>query len=419
LPAPADAVAPDRRLERTRNIVLLAVDILLLLLALPVLGASAYLLLLTAMSWRSTAAAPRPLPPRLRFDVVVPAHDEQSGIEATVRSLRALDYPRALFRVRVVADNCADATAARARAAGAEVLERRDPRRGKGHALRFAFDRSLADGLADAVVVVDADTVASPELLRAFAARLEAGATVVQARNAVGNPDASWRTRLLAIAFTLFNDVRSLGRERLRVSAGLRGNGMCLAAQVLREVPHDAFGIVEDVEYGIRLGEAGHRVAYAAEACVLSQMPATGRAARTQRRRWQEGRRALRRRWAGALLRRGIAARDPVLLDLGADLLVPPLGALSAGVLAGGAAAAVGSWLAGRPLASLVAWAAAALALVVHVTWGWWRSGTGARGLADLLLAPVYVAWKAALAVLPREGARSAWLRTARAGELR
>ena len=211
-------------------------DVVLLLAVVPVLLASAYLLLLALLSGRRPPPPARP--PHLRFDVVVPAHDEEGGIAATVRSLLAVDYPAELRRVLVIADNCSDATADRAREAGAVVLVRRDAeRRGKGYALASGYDRVLADGIADAVVVVDADTEASTGLLRAFAARLDAGAVAVQSDNVVGNPRASWRTCLMAIAFALFNTVRSLGRDRLRCSTGLRGNGMCLSVKVLREVP--------------------------------------------------------------------------------------------------------------------------------------------------------------------------------------
>jgi 1,2-diacylglycerol 3-beta-glucosyltransferase len=50
------------------------IDVLLTITALPVAAGSAYLLLLTALSRR-----PRPLAlpsPRVKLDVVVPAHDE-------------------------------------------------------------------------------------------------------------------------------------------------------------------------------------------------------------------------------------------------------------------------------------------------------------------------------------------------------
>jgi 1,2-diacylglycerol 3-beta-glucosyltransferase len=162
------------------------------LLAMPVLAASGYLFVLTLLSGRR-AVPPAP-PPRLRFDIIVPAHDEEGGIAATVESLLALDYPEALRHVVVVADNCTDATAERARAARAKVLVRTDVgKRGKGYALEYAFSQSLSDGWADAVVVVDADSEVSPNLLRAFSSRIEAGAPAVQAFYGVRNPAASWR----------------------------------------------------------------------------------------------------------------------------------------------------------------------------------------------------------------------------------
>ena len=72
-----------------------------------------------------------------RFAIVVPAHNEEIAIAKTVGSLVSIEYPRALFDVLVVADNCTDTTAALARAGGAEVLERTDAvQRGKGYALR-------------------------------------------------------------------------------------------------------------------------------------------------------------------------------------------------------------------------------------------------------------------------------------------
>ena len=86
-------------------------------------------------------------------------------------------------------------------------------------------------------------------------------------------------TKLLSVvALALFHVLRSVARERLGVSAGLRGNGMGFSREVLREIPHDAFSIVEDVEYAIRLGRAGHRVHFVAEAAVYGEMVASEKA---------------------------------------------------------------------------------------------------------------------------------------------
>lgn len=379
----------------------------LALLALPCLCASGYLFFLAFLSRRRRA--PGPAGRALRFDLIVPAHDEESGIARTVRSLLAVDYPAALRRVRVVADNCSDATAARARAAGAEVWVRDEPeRRGKGYALAHAFEQSRRDGFADAVVVVDADSVVAPNLLTAFAARLAQGAQAVQAGSAVLNPDDSWRTQLMALGFALFNRLRSLARENLGLSCGLRGNGMCLTAGLLRAHPAQAFSIVEDLEYGLVLGRAGIRVHYADETSVASAMVSSEAAAGSQRRRWESGRFALARRLALPLLRDAARGSNPLLLDLALDLLVPPLSFVVL-YLAGGL---VLSLLVCRVLVASVLWLASALCITVYVVRGWVLSGIGLRGLSALLQVPRYLVWKASLIFQP--GDRNGWVRTAR-----
>ncbi len=382
--------------------------------ALPVVGASGYLFALTLRSGR--AAPPECRDPRSRFQFIVPAHDEATGIGRTVESLLGVDYPRELFEVVVVADNCKDDTAALARAAGARVLERfDDTRRGKGYALAHAFEACIAEGRVDAVVVVDADSVVSSNLLRAFDARLQAGASAVQADYAVRNVDDGWRTRLMAIAFGMFHVVRSTGRENLGVSCGLRGNGMCFTRQLLAEVPHDAFSVVEDVEYGIRLGERGYRVHYAGEAHVYGDMVASERASRSQRERWEGGRAQMAKRHAIPLLRRALAERNPMLADLAMDVLVPPLSVLVAATIAGSAASLALAAVTRRPNAAMVMFGASGAFLLAYGVRGWQVSGTGARGLASLAYAPGYMAWKATLPLRRRgKAAESQWVRTER-----
>jgi GT2 family glycosyltransferase len=387
-------------------------DLLLALCALPVLLAAFYLAGLALL-----ARAGRPPTPgrHTRFDVVVPAHDEELGVAETVRSLQRLEYPGDRFRVVVVADNCSDRTAERAAAAGAYVLVRRDAAlRGKGHALAFAFERLAAERAADAFVVIDADTLVTPNLLGAFAARIAAGAEALQADYGVRNPDSSWRTRLLHLAFTLFQTVRSSARERIGLSCGLRGNGMAFTLPLLARVPHDAFSIVEDVEYGIRLGLAGCRVQYVQEARVLGEMAASEQASRSQRSRWEGGRVALARRLAAPLLRRALRERSPLLLDLAIDLLVPPLSYLALACLVGLGASLAGAALGLATSASAALWGAAALALAIHVARGLRESGIGWRGLADLPYAATYALWKLGLWVRPDPGRKGEWVRTAR-----
>ena len=394
-----------------------ALEAVLLIVAVPFAASGAYLALL-AMCARRPSRRPAAHADR-RFEIVVPAHDEEAVIAPTLSSLAALAYPADRYRITVVADNCTDRTAAIARARGARVLEREDTeQRGKGHALAYAFSDFLRSSSAEAIVVVDADTVVSPELLAEFAAQLDAGAEVVQARYAVRDATSGWRRRLMSLAFALFHDVRSLGRERLGLSCGLRGNGMCFTRRALERVPYRAYSLVEDLEHGIALGLAGVRVAYAHHALVRGDMPTGGRASRTQRDRWEQGRTAIARRYRLPLLRAAAQRRDAVALDLALDLLVPPLTTLSV-VSALGALIAAAAWLAGwTSAAPTLAWACAVLGLLVYIARGCMLAEGGSRVIADLAWAPVYMAWK----LLPsgRAGRRepvTEWIRTSRGTE--
>ena len=382
----------------------------LVALALPAMFSCAYLGLLTVLSWKLPLFGPSSR--QVSFDVIVPAHNEEAGIVRTVSSLLAMDWPRDNFRVVVVADNCIDATASVARRAGAFVLERHDlTLRGKGYALAYAFTWSVNDGFADAVVVVDADAVVSPNLLEAFAVRNRGGAQAIQAQYGVLNPWTSWRTQLLAIAKGAFHGVRSRARERLGVSCGVRGNGWCVTHALLREVPYNYYSLTEDVEYGIALGRAGCRVEYADEAHADADMASSEKTARTQRQRWGQGRVQLVRSSTVPLLLAALRNQSLVCLDLACDLIVPPLSYLTANVILLGAAAGIMSvWV---PTAMVWVWLAVACAavLVLHVLRGWQLSGIGLRGLLALAHVPGFILWRIWLLLGRKTGK---WVRTER-----
>lgn len=387
--------------------------LLLTCLALPAGLSCLYLLVMTLLSGRPRI--PLLQSRTLRFDVIVPAHDEMAIIERTVASLKRIDWPADRFRVITVADNCTDDTARVARAAGAWVLERRDAeKRGKGYALRYAFDASRATDWADAVVVVDADAEVSPNLLEAFAARLATGVQAVQSHYGVRNPMASWRTRLITIAKGSFHIVRSRARERLGVSCGLRGNGWCVTHELLRAVPYAAFSLTEDVEYGITIGLAGYRVAYTDEAHADADMVSSEDIARQQRQRWEDGRFALIRTKTLPLLRAAFARRSALCFDLACDLLVLPLSYIALFTLAFLGAAATAGWLHWASWNWLAMAAACAACLTVYVLRGWQLSGVGARGVWDLARVPWFLAWKVWLALRRRQS--NEWVRTGREG---
>jgi cellulose synthase/poly-beta-1,6-N-acetylglucosamine synthase-like glycosyltransferase len=309
------------------------------------LGASAaYLLvLLSAAGARRVAdrslrgsapagAEPAAAPPLV---ALVPAHDEELCVADAVAALARQTYPADRRETIVVADNCSDATAARAAAAGATVWERHDPElRGKGPALHWALERLWRERPHTGVVaIVDADCIASQNFMESVASALLRRADAAQVRYVASNAAAAPEAALRAAAFCLMNEVRPLGQSALGLSSGLRGTGMAFRAELLRAVPWESYSVTEDVEFHLRLLQAGRVVEFVGAAEVRSPMPTSARTARSQQLRWESGNAELARRVPNLLLEAG-RRRDVQLAHAAIERLIPPQAMLAAGTCA-------------------------------------------------------------------------------------
>ena len=384
-------------------------------------GFSLYLLTL-AVAAAAAPSVPRTgvAAPSTCLAVLVPAHDEELLIGRCIRSLFAQTYPRSLYRVLVVADNCTDATAATASAAGAEVMVRDEPSSlGKGQALRWALNRLLATpDAASAVVVVDADSIAGPDLLSALERRFATGCPVVQADYSLLVEPGNVRSALIAAGMLLFHRVRFAGRARLGMAANLVGNGMLFSTAVLRAHPWDAFSGVEDLEYSMRLRVAGVRPTFAPDARIEAPGAASGAGRDRQRLRWEGGRFHVVRMWLRRLVAAAVAERKAELLDAAIDLATPPLGLLALATIGGTAATGLAAVAHLLPAWAVVPWAIALVAIPAYVWIGLYAAG--APGAARLVIvgAPTFLAWKVITYVrlLLRFDPRR-WDRSDRAGE--
>lgn len=298
-----------------------------------------YLLLLTLVAWR-TAKQFRPIVTQAesRFVILVPAHNEERLLPDLLHNLAQIDYPKELYAVHIVADNCTDQTAVIGRQHGAMVHERFDAAQpGKGYALQWLLQRLWAsEEPHDAVVILDADTVVSPNFLPAMAARLAGGERVIQAYYAVRDPGRSWSVGLRYAALAVLHYLRPLGRTALGGSAGLKGNGMVFAADIMRQNEWSA-SITEDIEFHMTLLLNGERVAFAPEAVIEAEMPETLAGAASQNVRWERGRMQMMRLYVPQLLRaawqrvrQGRYGRAYLFVDAAMEHIIPPFSVMAA-----------------------------------------------------------------------------------------
>ncbi len=268
-------------------------------------------------------ARERMIAPRNRFCIIIPAHNEEMVIGNLLESIEGLEYPRHLYDVVVVADNCSDRTAEIARKRGAEVLERYDQNnKGKGYALEYAFselgftrERANPESFYDAAVVFDADNLVQPNFLTVMNSRLLSGEHLIQCFLDSKNPDDTWISGAYSILFWVNNRFVMLSRYRLGLSAAFMGTGMCISSQVLREVGWKTRTLTEDLEYSIQALLYGYRTTYAHHTRVYDEKPLTFMASCRQRLRWARGQLGVFYTYLGSLLRGAARRRDPVRLE--------------------------------------------------------------------------------------------------------
>lgn len=385
------------------------------LLALAVL----YLLVLTCACLVPRRRLTKLAPPRTRFAVLIPAHDEASVIARALFSLQRVDYPFDLFDVHVVADNCQDCTAEIARRfqfpLNVVVHERRDDsKRSKGYALEWLIDRLRDETGYDAYVMLDADWTVSPNLLDVLNTYLQSGAEIVQVSCRVARPEDSWLASLRCVAFSLVNHVRPLGSNRLGLSCGLKGTGMAFTGKLLRERGWHSYSLIEDTEQHISLLIDGYHVVFAPETFIESDQPPTLRAARNQNLRWESGKLALARDYTLPLLRAGLRTGNASLIAEVFALLVPPLSILT--ILCCGTLGA--TWLLGFEALRLLSLALVG-GLALHVVVGLAMVRPPPTVYLALLLAPLFILWKLRIYVIALgQRGRGPWVRTSRPGEV-
>ena len=199
-----------------------------------------------------------------RVSLIVAAYDEEEVIEAKVANALALDYPRERLELIVASDGSGDATAERARAAGADlVLEL--PRGGKLAAQNAAAERASGAILAFS----DANSAWSRDALRRLVAPFsdpDVAYACGQVRflDAAGDnlEGAYWRYEMAV-------------REMESALAGITaGNGAIYAVRAEAYLPLDPSGS-HDLSFPFALAKRGKRSLYVPEARAEEKMVPT------------------------------------------------------------------------------------------------------------------------------------------------
>lgn len=226
-----------------------------------------------------------------RFMAIIPAHNEQSVIGNLVESLQKQNYPKELYDIYVIADNCTDKTAEIAKQAGAIVYERFDEEnKTKGHALNWFLNIKIEEQAPyDAFCVFDADNIVDENFIKNMNKKLCQGEDVVQGYRDIKNPTDSWISSGYAIFYWTMNRFYHLARYNLGLSPLINGTGFMVRFDVIKQTGWDTITLTEDIEFSLQRIIKGKKLGWATDAIVYDEQPVGFKQAWSQRSRWTVG----------------------------------------------------------------------------------------------------------------------------------
>jgi len=263
--------------------------------------------------------------PKNKFALLIAAHNEEVVIGSLIESMLKLDYPRDMYDIFVIADNCTDDTAKIGKDYGVNVCERfAKDKRGKGYALEWMFAKLFKmEKKYDAVAIFDADNLVHKNFLKEINSKMQDGYKVVQGYIDSKNPEDSWIAAAYSISFWTQNRMFQLARSNVGFSNQIGGTGFAVETSTLKKLGWGATCLTEDLEFTCKLVLNGEKVGWAHDAIIYDEKPLKLGQSWTQRKRWMQGFTDVASRYFFKLIKKSIMDRKFYVFDCALYVLQP------------------------------------------------------------------------------------------------
>ena len=236
---------------------------------------------------------------KAKIAYLIPAYNEADVIYDTVKdALDNQDYPKELFDVFVIANNCTDDTADLARKAGAKVLVLDDPDPNHHKALypiKYGIDyilKNLPD--VELVIHLDADNHMNKEFSSLMNDAYQAGADFSRPYEGAINAPQNFYTKACALFYAIDSRFLARAREKLHLAAHINGSGAMMSRKLLLETGgYDCVSISDDTEFCFNRILENRKGHFVEEAVVFEDLPSTRRDTVNRNKRIMEGNKGL------------------------------------------------------------------------------------------------------------------------------
>jgi len=227
--------------------------------------------------------------------ILIPAHNEEKVIAATIESMLKLEYPKDKLQIIVINDGSKDATKSiieqyAVKDARVQLFDIPKGEGGKGKSRTLNLGIKQAKG--DVIAIYDADNTPDKDSLRYLVAQLllhkELGAVIGKFRTV--NKNATLLTRFINIETLSFQSMLQAGRWQMHGISTLPGTNFVMWHHIIKKLGGwDEEALTEDSELSIRIYEEGYKIKFIPYAITYEQEPQLWGTWIKQRMRWVRG----------------------------------------------------------------------------------------------------------------------------------
>ena len=227
-----------------------------------------------------------------KYGICIAARNEEKVIGNLLDSINKQDYPKDLYTIFVVADNCTDKTAEVARKKGAIVYERfDDEHRTKGFALQFLFKNIKKDyGIKsfEGYFIFDADNLLNSDYISKMNNAFDEGCSIITSYRNTKNFDENWISSTYALHWLRSIRYNHRARSVLHLATNIQGTGFLFSNEIVED-GWKYTSLTEDRALTADAVAQGYEITYQDDAEFFDEQPISLKVALRQRLRWSKG----------------------------------------------------------------------------------------------------------------------------------
>lgn len=227
--------------------------------------------------------------PKYKLAVVVAARNEEKVISLLIKSLKKQKYPKELYDIFIVPNNCTDNTEKISRDCDAKIIKCKEKVSSKGEVLKYAFNHLNHYHNFDAYIVFDADNIVHPNFLNRINDALVEGYELAQGYRDSKNPKDNWICGSYSLFYWGQNIFFNKARMNIGASATINGTGFMVKRNIIENFGFNTVTMTEDMEFTAQCAINNKKIAFIEDAITYDEQPLTFKMSWKQRIRWTTG----------------------------------------------------------------------------------------------------------------------------------